>query len=304
MKPMQWLNYHHLYYFSMIVQEGGVAAAARKLRLTHSTLSAQLRALEAHLGAPLFERRGKRLVLTAFGEEAAGYAADIFRLGRELGDVARGRSGSTRQALRVGVAPGIPKALAARLLGPALDEPGFALEVRHAEIVRLLETLAAGRLHVVLTNDVPTLAHGTKLHTHALGENEVLLFASRPLARRAKAEYPRSLEKVPLLLPPVGAPLRRRLDAWLAKHKVAARALVEVDDAGLLRALGAAGRGVFPVRSALRTEMEELHGLTLVGHCEDVQEPTFAVTTERRLRHPGVAAIIEGARTALAPQKH
>src|SRR3954447_23032124 len=102
MQSMEWLNYHHLFYFSAIAQEGGLAAAARKLRLTHSTLSAQLRALEEHFGAKLFERRGKRLVLTPFGSHAVNYAEDIFRLGRELNDVARGELSPGRLALRVG----------------------------------------------------------------------------------------------------------------------------------------------------------------------------------------------------------
>src|SRR5689334_10668357 len=119
---MEWLNYHHLFYFSVIAQEGGVAAAARKLRLTHSTLSAQLRSLEEQLGAPLFDRRGKRLVLTPFGIEAAGYASDIFRLGQELGDVARGKIRSGREVLRVGAVPAIPKTLVHYLLAPALDQ--------------------------------------------------------------------------------------------------------------------------------------------------------------------------------------
>lgn len=301
---MQWLNYHHLYYFWIIVQEGGVSAAARKLRLTHSTLSAQLRALEAHLGAPLFERHGKRLVLTAFGEDAAGYAADIFRLGRELGEVARGRSGSARRALRLGVASGIPKTLAANLLRPALEAPEVALEVRHGDASRLLEALAAGRLHAILTNDVPTRSEGAKLHTHALGETEILLFASRAIARRAAKDFPASLAQAPLLLPPAGAPLRRRLDTWFAKHRISPLATAEIDDAGLLRALGAAGHGIFPVRAALRAELEDLDGLTLVGPCAGLREPYFAITTERRLRHPAIAAIIETARTTLAPKKH
>src|SRR5262245_23362907 len=129
---MEWLNYHHLFYFSVIAREGGLAAAARELRLTHSTLSAQLKALEAHFGAKLFERRGKRLVLTALGSEAASYAEDIFRLGRELNDMARGRVSPGRRALRVGVVAGLPKTLVHHLLSPALDE----LELGSVQVIQ------------------------------------------------------------------------------------------------------------------------------------------------------------------------
>ncbi|HVU05908.1 MAG TPA: LysR family transcriptional regulator [Polyangiaceae bacterium] len=296
---MEWLNYHHLYYFSVIAREGGVAPAARKLKLTHSTLSAQLRALEVHFGAPLFERRGKRLVLTAFGADAAAYAADIFRLGRELNDVAKGRGAATRGALRIGVVAGMPKTLVNHLLGPVLDGPDFAVALRQDDPGRLLEALSGGGLHLVLTNDVPTAPPGATLHTHPLGETDILLFASRALARRVGAAFPASLGSVPFILPLPGSPFRRRLDAWFARHGLAVRAKVEVDDAGLLRALGVAGRGVFPVRSALRAEIEDLRGLEEIGACDGVSEPYFAVTTERRVRHPGVSAIIDIARSEL-----
>jgi LysR family transcriptional regulator, transcriptional activator of nhaA len=248
---MEWLNYHHLYYFSVIAEAGGVAPAARKLRLTHSTLSAQLRALEEHFGAALFERRGKRLVLTSFGSDAASYAADIFRLGRELSDFAR-HGGASRNALRVGIVSGIPKTLAQHLLA------------------------------------------------HRLGETEILLFAGARLARRAKRDFPKGLSAMPFVLPPPGAPLRRELDAWFAKHRIEVQVKAEADDAGLLRALGSAERGVFPVRSALTAELEDLRDISEVGRCEGVRETYYAVTAERRVRHAGVVAIIEHARVDLA----
>ena len=296
---MEWLNYHHLYYFSVIAQEGGVASAARKLRLTHSTLSAQLRTLEEHFGAPLFERRGRRLVLTSFGADAAAYAADIFRLGRELNDLARGRGRAARNALRVGVVEGIPKTLASRLLDPVLARPEFTLSIRQDDASSLLDVLATGRLHVVLTNDVPAPPPGLKLHTHLLGDTDILVFANRTIARRLKPGFPENLAAVPFVLPPSGAPLRRRLDAWFAERGVAIQVKAEVDDAGLMRALGAAGRGAFPVRSALRAEVEDLRSLEELGVCDGVSERYYAVTTERRIRHPGVSAIIDGARTDL-----
>jgi len=300
---VHWLNYHHLYYFSVIAQEGGIAPAARKLRLTHSTLSTQLRALEEHFGAPLFERRGKRLVLTPFGADAVGYSTDIFRLGQELNDVARGRGVSSRHALRVGLVQGIPKTLAQRLLAPALDPDDQAVLIRQDGALALLEALVGGRLHLVIMNDVPTPPVGTKMHVHRLGETNILFFARAPLARTGRFSFPSGLSKVPLVLPPPGAPLRRKLDAWFAKHNIVPKVKAEVDDSGLLRALGAAGVGAIPVRSALRAEVEDLWRLHELGSCKGVAESYYAVTTELRTRHPGVAAIIDVARAGLnAPE--
>ena len=296
---MEWLNYHHLFYFSVIVQEGGVAAAARKLHLTHSTLSAQLRALEAQLDSQLFERRGKRLVLTPFGVEAASYAADIFRLGRELTDVARGRTGPGRDVLRIGVMAGIPKILVHHILAPALDKlGGGAAFVRQDVAQNLLEVLAAGRLHVVITNDVPTSSPNMRVHAHALGETNILLYARGVLARKARRNFPQSLSGVPMVLPLSGTPLRKSLDAWFAAQKVEVTVAAEIEDAGLLRVFGSAGRGVFPVRATQRAEVEDLQDVQLVGHCTGVRERYYAVTGERRIKHPALATLVESARAA------
>lgn len=302
---MEWLNYHHLFYFAAIVEHGGVAAAARHLRLTHSTLSAQLRALEEHLGSPLFERRGKRLVLTPFGVEAAGYATDIFRLGRELAEVARGRKAPGRDRIRLGILAGVPKTLAHHLLAPALDELGNgAVAVRQDTLQALVESLATGRLHLILTDHVPATPPGTRVHAHLLGETDILLYARARLARRASASFPGSLANVPFVLPSSDAPLRKRLDAWFVQHDVRVLVKAEIDDAGLLRAFGSAGRGVFPVRAALRAEVEDLHDVRLVGACDGVHERYYAVTADRRIAHPGLRAIVDSARRNLQPLAH
>ncbi|CAN5575426.1 LysR family transcriptional regulator [soil metagenome] len=297
---MQWLNYHHLYYFWMIAQEGGVAPAARKLHLTHSTLSAQLRALEEQFGAPLFERRGKRLVLTSFGTDAVGYAADIFRLGQELTDVAHNRAEPGGETLRVGVVAAMPKTLVHNLLQPALE--AFAhgvVNVRQDASPRLVESLIAGRLHLVLADEVPVPTASAKVHAHPLGETEIFLYGSAEHARKYKRGFPGSLQRAPMLLPPPSSSLRRRLDAWFAENDVVPAVKAEVDDAGILRAFGDAGLGVFAVRGALRAEVENVHRVSLIGRCEGVRERYYALSSERRIRHPAVVALVEHARKGL-----
>ena len=294
------LNYHHLYYFSVIAREGGLAAAARKLRLTHSTLSAQLRALEEHFGSKLFDRRGKRLVLTAFGMDAASYAEDIFRLGRELNEVASGRVSPGRKALRVGAVAGLPKTLVHHLLAPALDHPdaGSVLAVQQP-LPDLIDALRAGELHVALSDEVPTAAAAGRVRAHSLGATKIVLFASGNLARPLKRDFPASLEDRPFVLPPPSVALRRSIDAWLLRKKLRVRVVAEVEDAGLLRAFGAAGRGVYPVRAALRAEVEDVRGVQEVGPCDALLERYYLLYAEQRLGHPAIAAIVDGARQGL-----
>jgi LysR family transcriptional activator of nhaA len=300
---MDWLNYHHLFYFSVIVREGGLAKAAAHLRLSHSTLSTQLRALEQFFGSELFERRGRRLVLTPLGVEVADYATEIFRMGTELVDVARGHVDGRRAPLRVGVVNALPKTVTYRLLEPALqvDNPG-PIHVRQDELEPLVEGIATNKLHLVLSDALPPQGLAVRVHAHLLGDSEVLLYGAPSLAARYRNGFPDSLNDAPLLLPGAAAGLRRSFERWLTDRGIRVRIEGEIDDAGLLRVFGGAGLGLFPVRAALRTEVEEAHGAVLVGKLEGLRERYYAVSTERRVRHPGVLALIERARMRLSVQ--
>jgi LysR family transcriptional activator of nhaA len=298
---MSWLNYHHLLYFTHIVREGSLSQAARHLRLTHSTLSTQLKALEDALGGALFERRGRRLVLTPLGELVQRYADEISRLGSELLDVVHGQIEIGRAPLRVGVIGSLPRSIVYQLVEPAVGLPDTGpLQLHQDTLPRLLEALAASRLHVVLADTPPGQGGTTRLHAHALGQSEVLLYGAPRLARRFGPQFPGSLSGAPLLLPSAQTGLRRLIDRYLVDHGLTPRIAGEFDDAGLLRVFGGNGLGLFPVLTALRTEVEERHGARCLGVMEGVHERYYAISQERRVRHLGVAAIIESARTRLA----
>ncbi|MFO0588951.1 MAG: LysR family transcriptional regulator [Polyangiaceae bacterium] len=295
---MEALNYQHLYYFWVIAREGGVARAARQLRLSHSTLSAQLRQLEQFLGGDLFERSGRRLLPTPLGVQVSGYADDIFRTGNELIEVARGRSDGAPAMLKVGVVGSLPKTIAYGLLEPAMAlDASQTVQVRQDTQARLVEELAEGKLHVVLS-DSPPQTGASRLHGHVLGETDLLLYGTPPLAKRFGKRFPSGLQGAPILLPTAGA-LRRTLERWFGDRGLRVRVAAEVDDAGMFRVLGGKGLGLFAVRGALRTEVEEGYGAVCLGALDGIRERYYAISVERRIRHPGVAAIVDSARATL-----
>lgn len=298
---MEWLNYHHVFYFWRIAREGSLTRAAEQLHLTHSTLSAQLRSLEEHLGGALFERRGRVLVLTPMGHDVAAYADDIFRLGNELVEVARGNTGTRRVELRVGVVGAIPKTVAHAILAPGLNMKGFGpLVVRQEKLERLLEELAAGRLHLVLADGPPPEGAGVRVFGHLLGESRVLLFGARELAKTYRPGFPASLAGAPLLLPTGPSALRRLLERWLAERDIRPRVEGEFDDAALMRVFGVQGHGLFPVREALRAELEDVSDVEQVGVLDGVVERYWILSGERRVRHPAVTDILARGREGLA----
>lgn len=296
---MEWLNYHHLLYFWLFVREGGIAKAAAKLRLAHPTVSAQIHALEDALGEKLLEREGRRLVLTEMGRVVHGYADEIFGLGRELLETVKGRPTGKPLRLVVGLSQVVPKMVAKRLLDPARALPErIRLVCREDKMERLVAELAAGGLDVVIA-DAPLPAGGrVRAFNHLLGQSEVALFAAPTLAARFRRGFPGSLDGAPMLLPGEGTTLRRSLDAWLDANGIRPRVQAEFDDSALLKAFGQDGVGVFPAAAAIEAEVRRQYEVEVVGRVPEVRESFYAISPERRLKHPGVAAISAAARAS------
>jgi LysR family transcriptional activator of nhaA len=299
---MEALNYHHLRYFFAAAREGGITRAARKLNVSQPSLSAQVRQLEHALGQKLFERSGRTLLLTEAGRIAYRYAEEIFGLGQEMLDAFHDRPAGRPLRVTVGVANVVPKLIAHRLIEPALRLP----EPVHLECVedapeRLLADLALHRLDVVLADAPAPPTVRVQAYSHLLGESGVSLFATRKLAPAYRRRFPRSLDGAPLLLPTQSTVLRRSLEQWLDQEKIRPRVVGEFDDSALLGAFGEAGAGLFPAPTAIEREVRRHYRAVVVGRLPAVRERFYALTVQRRIRHPAVIAISEGAKDALEP---
>jgi LysR family transcriptional activator of nhaA len=296
---MEWLNYHHLLYFWTVVREGGVSRAAEKLQLAQPTVSAQVKLLEDTLGDKLFERQGRRLVLTDVGRLVYRYADEIFGIGRELLETLKGRpSGGRPLPLTVGVANAVPKLIVRRLLQPAMSaERAVHLVCREDSTETLLGELATHALDVVIS-DVPAPPHiRVKVFSHLLGESDTSFFAAGPLATKLRRRFPRSLNDAPVLLPTPHTALRRAIDQWLEAEDLHPRVVGEFDDSALMEAFGQAGHAAFPAPSATEQEVVRQYRVHAVGRVKAVRERYYAISAERRLKHPAVLAITTAAKT-------
>jgi len=293
---MDWLNYHHLLYFWVVAREGSLVAAGKVLRLSHPTLSAQIRALEAELGEKLFMKAGRNLALTETGKLVYRYAEEIFTLGREMVDTVKGRAGQALQ-LDVGVADVVPKLVVKRLLQPALS---MTLPVRlvcyEDRYDKLLADLAQHALDVVIA-DAPVPAGSTfRVFNHLLGETTVSFFATKPLARSFGPGFPESLHGAPMLLPLKSLTLRRALNHWFDKLGVKPNIVAEFADNALMNVFGADGVGIFPAPTVIAAEVMAQYDVEALGRATDVRESFYAISAERKVKHPAVVAISEQAR--------
>jgi LysR family transcriptional activator of nhaA len=298
---MEWLNYHHLLYFWVVAREGSLARAGAQLRLAPSTISGQVRSLERALGEQLFTKSGRRLVLTEIGRTVYRYADEIFSLGRDLQDTLKGRASGRPLTLNVGVADVVPKLVARRLLEPALKLPApVRLISREDKPDRLLAELAMHALDIVLVDAPAVPSIRIRAFNHLLGESGIMLFATPKLAATYRRNFPHSLTRAPLLLPTENTTLRRSLDQWLAARDIIPRVVGEFEDSALLTVFGQTGTGIFPVHSFIADEVKRQYGVQLVGRLEGVRERFYAISVERKLKHPAAIAISEAARSRAA----
>ncbi len=297
---MEWLNYHHLLYFWTVAKEGTIAAACEKLNLAQPTISTQIRTLERALGEKLFRRVGRNLALTETGRLVYRYADEIFSVGRELLDTLKGRPAGSPLRFTVGVADVLPKLVAYRLLEPAFNLPEpVQLVCREGTPAELLAKLAIHELDLVLSDSPIGPDVKVRAFNHLLGECCVSIFGAKGLATAHRRRFPGSLDGAPFILPMGNTALRRSLDHWFDSEDMRPSVVGEFQDSALLKVFGQAGAGLFAAPTIIEKEVQRQYRVRLVGRLESVNERYYAISVERKVRHPAVAVIADTARNKL-----
>jgi LysR family transcriptional activator of nhaA len=291
---MSHLNYHHLLYFWQVARERGLANACAKLRLSPSTVSGQIHALEHTLDHKLFAKKGRRLELTEMGRIVYRYADEIFTLGNELQDAINDRPVGRPLCLHVGIVGVVPKLIAKRILAPALSlKTPVSLVCVEDKPERLMPTLAMHELDVVLADSAGGYS-SIKAFSHLIVDCPVAILGTDKLYRRYRRGFPLSLRGAPLILPTLNTALRRAMDHWLSDSQMMPQIMGEFDDRALLNVFGESGLGLFPVPSLIADAVGRELNVRKLGTLDEIREKFYAITVERRVSHPGVAAICDG----------
>lgn len=291
---MASLNFKHLRYFWMVAKSGSIAGASKRLNLTPQSISGQLGDLEASLGAQLFRRVGRGLELTDTGRRIYSYADEIFALGNELLEVALDQGTRKSLPFRVGIADSVPRSVAYRVVEPALRiaEP-VRLVCREGHLATLLAEMAVHRLDLVIADRPMPTNLNVRAYSHLLGESDLTVFAAPDLARSLTGAFPASLDRAPFLLPWEDVASRPSLIRWFEAQRLFPRVVGEFEDSALLKAFGQAGAGLFVAPTAIADYVGRQYGVLAVGRIESVTERFYAITSERRLQHPAIVAVVE-----------
>lgn len=291
------LNYNHLYYFYIVAAQGSISKASKLLHLTPQTISGQISSFEIQIGVDLFDRKGKKLVLSEMGQLIYSYAEEIFQLGDEIKNVLKTQEPAHWLSFTVGVTGVIPKVLAYKLLNPVLQmDESIRLILKEGAQDALLAELAINQLDLVLTDQPLETSSHIKAYNHQLTESGFTFFATSKFARKYRATFPLSLSGQPFLLQGKKSAVRQRLTSWFDKHNITPNIVAEFDDSALMKSFGQEGYGVFAAPTVIEETIASQYNVKIIGRTEEIKEHYYIISPERRLKHPAILEIVNAAK--------
>lgn len=280
---MSRLNYHHLYYFWQVARGGNLTETAQRLHISQSALSAQIKQLEQSMQVQLFQRQGRRLVLTDSGYQTLKYAEDIFSRGEELEQLLLKGMQPQHSPLRIGTLATMSRNFIESFIAPLLGSSSSRYSLFSMSQTALLNALVAHQLDLVLSNI-------------AVQGNDSQLWQCRLLARqpvavigppgKASGDDLSAYRQMPWVLPPVQSPIRTAFDALAAQYLLQPEVVAEADDMAMLRLL-ARDSGAFTVMPEVVVKDELQSGrLQKYLALPEVYENFYIITTQRDFIHP------------------
>ncbi len=290
---MDHINFHHLRYFWAVAREGNLTRAAERLHVSQSAVSVQIQKLERQLGHALFDREGRRLVLTEAGRIALDYADTVFELGDELVGTLGERGGVARRVLRVGALATLSRNFQIGFFQPLIGRDDVELVIRSGVLSDLLQELEAHRLDLVLANVAPLRSSSTTWVPHLIAEQPVSL-VGHPEHHKKGRRLVDILSTEPLLLPTVESSIRTGFDALVARLGVRPRIAGEIDDMAMLRLMARESRalGVVPP-IVVRDELADGE-LVEIRRLPDLHETFYAIAASRRFPNPLIQELVPG----------
>lgn len=285
---MQWLNYHHLFYFRVIATEGGIARAAEKLRLGQPTLSAQLKQLEDMIGKPLFVRRNRKLFLTEAGKAALDYANEIFRLGDEMLEVLKDETSQNQIHLQIGALDSVPKNVILSLVTAAYKLAPCTVSILEGRGDELFRELYAHRIDLILSNYPPQAGEEAQVFSKSIAKLPVSIYGADKF-KGLRRSFPKSLNGKSIILPTAHSKLRHDLNHYFKSQGIRVSPIAETQDNSLQKLMASNGVGLAPLSEFEGVQDENL---IKIGRLGGVHEEVWLISAQRKLENPIAAKLM------------
>ncbi len=280
-----WINYHHLFYFKTVAEEGSVSKAALKLRIGQPTLSAQLKQFEDNLGVQLFERQHKKLLLTEQGKVAFDYSKNIFRMGSEMYEVLHDRLKPLKPHLHLGSLDSVPKQIVLQMVKHAFRISPCQITLSEGKGDELLRELLAHRMDLMVTNFLPSGPDAKGLYPKSITKKNVAFYGA-PKFKNLRKSFPQSISGQALIVPTYDSRLRQDLDHWAKLNKVELNIIVESQDIAVKKLMAINELGLIAAATHTVTGQVLRGELIEIGQVQGVYEELFLVSAQRKIENP------------------
>lgn len=286
-----WINYHHLFYFKTIAEEGTVSKAAEKLRIGQPTLSAQLKQFEDTIGVQLFERQHKKLVLTEQGRVALDYSKNIFKIGSEMYEVLHDRMKPHKPSLHIGSLDSVPKQIVLQLAKQALKISPCQITLSEGTSDQLLRELSTHRMDIMVSNFLPTGIDAKGLYPKAITKKNVAFYGNSKF-KHLRKDFPTSLSEQPMILPTYDSKMRFDIDHWAKVHNIELNVIAEGQDISTKKLMAIDGLGIIATATHTVTRQILSGELVELGQLRGVHEELFLISAQRKIANPIAAKLI------------
>jgi DNA-binding transcriptional LysR family regulator len=288
------MELRQLEYFVAVAESANFTRAAERVHITQSGVSAQIRQLEREVGAPLLDRSGRTVTLTAAGAAALPHARAALAAAAAVGDAVDDVTGLVRGRVVIGMIAGCRitpffDALAAFHAG----HPGIELTVVEDASDRLIADVCAGSMDGALIGAAAGPPGGLDALTIVSERLVALVPAGHPLARRRRVALADVIAH-PLVCMPVGTGIRAVLDAACAEHRLTPRIALEASAPDAVLDLASRGLGIAVLTESMAADAPDLQAFVI----RDVTTPATLAFVWRPEASPAMRAVAEHVRRA------
>ena len=285
-----WLNYHHLFYFKTIVEEGSVSKAAAKLRLGQPTLSAQLKQLENHLEITLFHREHKKLILSEQGKIAYEYSKNIFEMGSEMREVLHDRIKPHKPHLHLAAIDSVPKEITLSLVERIQKSSPSQITISEGRLQELLRELSAHRIDLVISNYLPTGSDIKGFYPTKISTQKVCAYGSTKF-QKLKTGFPESITDHPVIMPSYDSKLRGDITHWAQSLGIHLNICIESQDIAIKKLMATKDMGIiFATEISVKEELDR-KSLFKIGSLKNVSEDIYLISAHRKIENPIAAKV-------------
>ncbi len=274
------MNWAHLRAFHAVAREGSFTTAARSLQLTQPTVSSQVKALEDSYGVRLFDRRGRRVVLTALGDNLFSVTQRLFGLEDEVEDILAGARELQSGHIKVG-ADG-PHHIIPILAAFSRRYPGLEVSLAMGNADKVLSNLRNYQIDVAVLAKVD---NDPRLFAIPYRRSRLVLFIPRghPWAKRSSIRL-REIAEQRMILREAASVTRQIFQSALAEAAIRPQSVMQIESREAVREAVAAGLGIGVVSEAEFDHDKRLVALRVRDAKLEIIEHVVCLQERRRLR--------------------